>query len=532
MEKRTVQRKERRSYFDKIEGDLRQIQSLDTSLQLAKNLGTEIIRQSGEGLPLRIIRELFQRAFGEEAGVSKLKNRKRYLLLPKEAQGLSVNLLKYNQVSKSGVDFLALGLALFENKSDAIHCLIEDTEYARKGFTPRTLNNSFDLVEDICGAISQKYNLMGYFEALKDNTVGAQYLDRNSADPSLLKKSIKRLNMSWENFGKLYDDKPVWFKANDFTYITNRDYVDEDGRRWMTHSLSPTILLGHIYTPKPVFKVKLPGEDAKELMKKAKSKNFYFEEYLREVFGRLETFEHPEFYSLYPWADEFYPNSEMWGQELGMQDCASEKYLTFGVAYSVNRIALSLLPNFETGAVSPVLLRSYRYFDQSWFGTWADDINQHWFNGNREIFVKDEGRTLFYEVNDECYGDNDFDPIEYHGGEPIALNSNLFNQICNMELDNKFSWLKEDCFIGSVLDGCRPVFVPDFDFDENMESVFPTNTISGIVNRHLLSSSPSESVFNKLAIEAAAFTSKLDEYLSDMNATYLNKSKEYKRHFS
>lgn len=267
------QNKEQPSIWDKVEDDLHSKVSIADAWQMAQNLGTHIAENCGDLTPQKMIRKTFVDAFGEDIGESKIKNRTRWVVLPKEVQGRVLNDLKANQLARSGGDLKQLAKALKPFRASYLELLVKGTSmepsYLKVAVTDHT---GFDLIEAICKSISEKYNLVDYYRTLISYDIGWKQFNPNVTDAQTMNRALSRFNLDSDINSQAYLDSrpaevkkylwPVGFSITDKSSAYGR--LDEtlhlitDGMYFDVLALAPTIFLGELHLPIPIFKVKLP----------------------------------------------------------------------------------------------------------------------------------------------------------------------------------------------------------------------------------------------------------------------------------
>lgn len=516
------------SYLSQQENKVNKIQALEVSWQMAKNLGKELSKQNKRKVSKSEIRKLFIGAFGDVTGESKLKNRKRYLLLPEEADK-TVPKFRNNQISRSGSDFLALAKVLGSSRSDALHILIKDTPYEPRGFSSSNTDGpDHEFIDNICRQISKKYNLMEYFWTLKNNTIGAEYMEETSQDYSET-EGFRRLNLGEHNFSELYDSARVQFRTNSETFLTNREIQSPQTGRHLTHSLSPTVFLGTLFTPKPLLMATVSDDIAKKWGKLTKQrKSFQFEQEFKTLFGDIPFFDE-DGVDLNPQGDNYKKEARKWDKMIH-ENNFDDRSLTWVTGYSAVRLALSFLPDFKRENVHPVILRNSNILDA--FGVYShfsnSKLKQYSFNDTRTLYNSLITNDYILEPHEEQSYTNNYD---YFGWvfEPMLISEGIGKTWLTIECDKSTNWL---CPTNLTNFDDRHIFEPGFTFDENAASPYPSSTIFGMIHRHLLMHEPDKSIFGVLDQEADMLSSSLKQFTDEIYSNARMQQKVYTKYFT
>ena len=176
-----------------IEGSLDSKLSSADAWQMAQNLGSFVSQKNGNLSPQKFIRRIFESAYGDLAE-SKIKNRKRWIILPEEVKGRTVRDLKNNDVAKSGGDYKRLAQSLELSRVDYLSLLVKDTSLEPAYLKVATLENSgFNLMRDLCASISKKYNLVDYYKTLVTYGVNWKQFDPVATDAETIQRAIPRI---------------------------------------------------------------------------------------------------------------------------------------------------------------------------------------------------------------------------------------------------------------------------------------------------------------------------------------------------
>jgi len=513
--------------FKEMIENVKQRQSNETAWQMAVNLGSGLSVKYDGDVPKSEIKRLFVEAFGEDLFVSKLKNRKRLLLLPDEYSA-KPNRFKNNQVSRSGVDFYTLALKVWSNPQDGIFSLCKKTSLLPSGFSHEGhIDYDDKVIQNICRQISKKHNLTAYFDTIYANRIGPEYQELL---PTEKKSGIKRLNMGeYARHKKTdsvkYDPLTLKLSSKKNAVISNNgDWTCWDYGRNGPHSISPTVLLGTLYTPRPVLSIHSYGEEnLKQILKKQKNS---LGSYFVEKYGELPFFEEDEI-QIDPYEENFEMEAEQWLDELSK---IPDNEISIGTAYTARHLALTLNKQIDDQEVLPSILLSRLHLDSEQTHKTCSqmDIKTFGFDGYREFFYLPKWDSGFIDLFGHGYFNSPYDPIEHICG-PLPLTGELGKMILETEQLSYWRWLHEFDLLNLKQES---VFIPDFKFDEDIASPYPVNTIMGMLHRHIQSQKPEDSIFHVLQTEAEWFCNALQEHLAKIQANLSNVEESYKGYFS
>ena len=529
----------RQDIWDNVEQELHTKLSTADAWHMAQNLGLYVAQNCGSTSPQKFIRQTFITAFGDDIGESKIKNRTRWIVLPTEVKGRVAQTLKNNEIAKSGGDFKKLAKVLLPRRSDYLAILVNGTSMEPpflKGTA--SVNSGLELIESVCANISKKHNLMEYYESLIGFGIGLKSHDPSSTDVETISRAIPRIilnDAAWPNRGikgslaKVEKYKfPVGLSLSpEPSVYSDLDNVlpqmDEE-YDFKVMALAPTIFLGDIYFPIPIFKVRLPNDLAvnKWSLERKNTSDEYSEEFKNKFC------EFPFFNENCDEYDDFGDGIKFYDQDF-KYDHVREKYdewerlirlqdrnykVSFAVGYSPHRVLLMLLPNADGTKILPHILVTGDHIvsESSYTTVLSKTVKCHLYNGSRDVFLTDEGRTCFFATEDRSEWENDFSKFSsliqtsFTASSPFG--KSLLNQICVKE----GAWLK-DIGLNDLHDNYNPIFHPSFDYDTESFANTPPASIIGKLHRHLLSNEPEDCIFAELDNEAKLFTDNLNHFL-------------------
>lgn len=520
----SVARSRENPVFKKMIENVKQRQSNETAWRMAANLGSGLSAKYDGSVPKSAIKQLFVEAFGEDLFVSKLKNRKRLLLLPGE-YSVKPERFKNNQVSRSGGDFYTLALKIWSNPQDAVFSLCKKTSLLPSGFSHEGhIDYDDKIIQNICRQIAEKHNLTAYFDTLYANRIGPEYHKLKSGEAE---SAIHRLNMGEYNPEKKHDPFPVGLSSKKSAIISdNGEWTCWDYGRHGLHSISPTVLLGTLYTPRPMLEINFYDETPQEILKILKNQSGSLDDYFINKFGELPFFEEGE-EPIYPYQDGFESVAKEW---LDAVANITSLGVSISTAYTGRHMALTLAKQKNDNKVAPSILLSRHTLDCEYTHKVCSKskIQTFWFSGNREFFFVPERSNGFMDLFEGGYWESPFDPLEHICG-PLSISGEMGKMVLETERSPYWKWLHEFDLLKLNQES---VFMPDFKFDEDLASPYPSNTIMGMLHRHIQSQKPEESIFHVLQKEAEWFCNALHEYLSTVQTNLVNVEESYKHFFS
>ncbi|MGJ8564019.1 MAG: hypothetical protein ACSHXY_10745 [Alphaproteobacteria bacterium] len=524
--------------WDYVEKELHGKLSTEDAWQMAQNLGHHIAQTCGRSSPQKRIRQTFISAFGYDIGESKIKNRTRWVVLPMEVKGREAKNLKSNEIAKTGGDFKQIAKALLPTRPDYLAMLVKGTSIEPPYLkVPVTDNSGLDLIESVCDKISKKHNLIEYYRALINFGVGWKQYDPSSTDAETLARAIPRIVLNEPILhndgekGKLAKAKkynwPTGFSVSSAPSIYSKMdeilpnmYEEYDFR--VTAALAPTIFLGNLYLPIPLFKVRLPNDMAAARWRQEKKGTSFSEEFKRE-FSRFSFFDEQgdgyddfgdgilihDFYFKYEHKRKEFNH---WQSQISQQD--GNYNIGFAVGYSPHQVCLMLLPNSDGNKVSPHILISGSTIvgEADYAAFLSKAVKSDWYNGNRDIFLTDEGRTCFFHMYDTNEWENVFQKLSSLINTGFPASSRSGKSVLNQKCDNQGAWLT-DVGLNELFDKYNPTFYPSFEYDTDSFANSPTTSIIGKLHRHLLSKKPEDCILSELDDEAKAFTENLEKFL-------------------
>ena len=510
--------------FKEMIENVKQRQSNETAWQMSVNLGAGLSAEYDGNVPKSAIKQLFVQAFGEDLFVSKLKNRKRLLLLPDEYRAIPKS-FKNNQVSRSGGDFYTLALKIWSNPQDAVFSLCKKTSLLPSGFSHEGhIDYDDKIIQNICMQIAEKHNLAAYFDTLYGNKIGPKYHEKNSREAE---SAIHRLNMGEYNSEKKYDPLPVNLSSKKNAFISDKsEWTCWDYGRHGPHSISPTVYLGTLYTPRPMLEISFNNEVTQEILGKLEQHSGSLTDLFVNEFGQLPFFEEYE-NPIYPYEENFESEAKEWLKALAK---ISSQNISISTAYAARHVTLILAKQKKDDLVVPSILLSrhcVEYEDTHKTCSKAE-IKRFWFDGVREFYFILESKTGFMDLFTHGYFDSPYDPLEHICG-PLPLSGEMGKMVLKTEQSSYWKWLHKFDLLELNQES---VFIPDFKFDEDIPSPYPSNTIMGMLHRHIQSRKPEDSIFQVLQTEAEWFCNALQEHLAKIQANLSNVEESYKGYFS
>ena len=519
--------------WDDVEGTLHSKLSTADAWQMAQNLGSFVSEKKGSLSPQKFIRRKFESAYGDLAE-RKIKNRKRWIVLPEEVKGRTALDLKNNDLAKAGSDFKQLSKSLGLSRVESLSLLVKETSLEPAYLKVANLEKSgFNLVEDLCASISKKYNLIDYYQTLITFGVSWKELDPNATDEKSLRRAVTRIIIDdgvkinpVENGAPAQVNKynwPVGFSLSgkknildnleenlSFKYENNSDLI----------ALAPTVFLGDLFLPNPIFKVQYPKEVGLKNWEIAEpTSSTEFAETLKAQFGHFPFFEDPlegikidDFEFKYEHCRKKY---EGWTKLIEQQ--ASDVRISFAAGYSFHRVYVSLLPSTDGSEVIPYIIISgdHAIDGTDYSALLLKKVKSHYFNGNRDIHFVDEGRVGFFTLYDEAEWENEFSKFSPLIQTAFPLNSRSANSLFSHRCDKKGNWLKE-VGVNDLYDNYNPVFYPSFQYSADTLVNSIEDSIIGKLHRHLLTTKPEDCFLANLDDEAKSFTDNLSYFLKEI----------------
>ncbi|RKQ69727.1 hypothetical protein DES40_2532 [Litorimonas taeanensis] len=520
--------------WDNVEGTLHSKLSSADAWQMAQNLGFFVSEKKGSMSPQKFIRRIFESAYGDLAE-SKIKNRKRWVVLPEEVKGRTVRDLKNNDLAKSGGDFKRLAQSLGLSRVDSLAMLVKETTLEPAYLKVAILENSgFNLVENLCASISKKYNLVDYYKTLVTYGVSWKHLDPTATDEETIQRALPRINIDDDVKLKSYEKGelaqvnkygwPVGFSLSGNK--NNYDSLEEhlSFKYSMNDSdlivLAPTVFLGNLFLPNPIFKVQYPKEVGLKNWEMEEPASWTeFSDSLKTQFSHFPFFEEPsEGIKIYDHDFKYeHCRKEYEGWSKLIKQQASDMKISFAAGYSFHRVYMSLLPSADGSEVIPHIIISG---DHTIGGTYysaflPEKIKSYSFNGNRDIQFVDHGRIGFFALYDEAEWENDFSKFSPLIQTAFPLKSRSANSLFAHRCDKSGSWLKE-VEVSDLYDNYNPVFHPSFQYSEETLVNSVEDSIIGKLHRHLLTIKPENCVLAILDEEAKLFTENLSYFLKDI----------------
>ena len=519
--------------WDNVEDTLHSKLSTADAWQMAQNLGSFVSEKKEKMSPQKFIRRIFESAYGDLAE-SKIKNRKRWVVLPEEVNGRSVRDLQSNDIAKSGGDYKQLALSLELSRVESLSLLVKETSLEPAYLKVAVLENSgFNLVEDLCASISKKYNLIDYYKTLVTYGVSWKAFDPTSADEETIKRTIPRININGDLESNPYESGaraqvnkykwPVGFSLSG----TKNIYDSLEGHLSFKYSMNdtdlmdiaPTVFLGDLFLPNPTFKVQHPKEvGSKNWEMEEPSTWTGFSDTLKAQFGHFPFFEEPS-EGIKIWDHEFQyehcrKEYEDWSKLIKQQ--TGDLKISFAVGYSFHRVYMCLLPSADGSEVIPYIIISGGHIidHASYVSLLSKKVKCQSFNGNRDIHFVDEGRVSFFALNDEAQWENEFMKFSSLIQTAFPLNSRSANSLFSHRCDKKGSWLK-DVGVNDLYDNYNPVFYPSFQYSADTLVNSTEDSIIGKLHRHLLTTEPKDCFLVNLDEEAKSFTENLSYFLKE-----------------
>lgn len=519
--------------WDDVEGTLHANLSSADAWQMAQNLGSFVSEKKGNMSPQKFIRRIFESAYGDLAE-SKIKNRKRWIVLPEEVKGRTVRDLKNNDLAKSGGDFKRLAQSLKLSRVDSLTMLVKETTLEPAYLKVAILENSgFNLVENLCASISKKYNLVDYYKTLVTYGVSWKHLDTTATDEETIQRAVPRINInddfklnSYEKGELAQVNKygwPVGFslsgKKNNYDSLEEHLSFKYSLNDSDLMALAPTVFLGNLFLPNPIFKVQYPKEvGLKNWEMKEPASWTEFSDRLKAQFGHFPFFEEPseginitDHGFKYEHCRKEY---EDWSKFIEQQ--TSDMKISFAAGYSFHRVYMSLLPSADGSDILPhIIVSGEHIIDLAGYSTLlSKKIKSNSFNGNRDIYFVDEGSVGFFALEDVGEWENDFSKFSPLIQTAFPLNSRSANSLFSQSCDKKGSWLKE-VGINDLYDNYNPVFYPSFQYSADALVSSTEGSIIGKLHRHLLTIKPENCVLASLDEEAKLFTENLSYFLKE-----------------
>ncbi len=525
--------------WNPVEEKLRQKLSKEDTFQMAQNLGSFIIENCGALSPQKKIRQTFAKAFDGEVVESKIKNRKRLILLPDEVKNRSM--LDFH-LECIGENFKQLAKALGSTRIESLELLTKNTSLQPPSLKRHQTDNfeAIDLINDLCRVIDEKYALVDYFKVLTERNISISRVEQKNTDASIIierpnfsvvidepqdkdgrlpKVSNKNQAYSYYFKGdKVFDDIiSMKSKGEDICYYRIHDYLTP-----LVTALAPTIYLGELHLPKPILKVTLPENAASK--NNLLSKDCDVPEFFRKNIKNLPF--------INSWYGEFSEDNReeyaYWSELILNQD--GEYIAEFALNYSAHYLFLMLLPNNDFTEISPHFLMTGDHCDNPQQTNFLSDNFTGEF-GEPPCGFFDDGTVCFYYPDEVPLCVNSFSLFSPLASSVFDLNSwwgkHLITQICD-DSDEQ-AWGKVVDY-DEIYDDYNPVFFPDFDETLEQNPKCNTNTILGKLQNHLLSLAPQDNIFNLLDKDAKTLQGGLVQFLATNNREIVQKKAKIINH--
>jgi len=367
--------------------------------------------------------------------------------------------------------------------------------------------------------------LSAYFDTLYANKIGPEY---NETLPPDAADAVRRLNMGEHQPQKKYDPIPVKLSSKENACFSNDDnWTMLPFGRHGPHSISPTVLLGTIYTPRPVLEIDLGDSNAQQNLELLNDNYPSLEAYFVKKFGELPFFEYTE-YDVCPYEESFDIEAKEWIEDIA--NVPGEK-VTISTAYAARHLVLTLGKEAGDNKVVPSILLSRHHLESehTHLTCSGHEMTKFWLhNGNREFYFTPETNTGFTDLFWNGYFDSPYDPLEHICG-PLPLSGELSKMVLQTERLSYWKWLHEFDLLELEQES---VFKPDFKFEKNIASPYPSNTIMGMLHRHMQSQKPEDSIFGVLQAESEWFCNALHEHLLKIQSNLAGVEQSYKSYFS